>query len=166
MARPPCRGCSAGGIQFAGKRDPGPQFVALFIFGLLSAPFTFVFATPAYIAICAALVLTDDIACRMGMENLGACIMPAVLFRVRPPRLLSRHRGHGRPHTDHCHCVGPAPLCRGLAAAVPRSLDMQRSTAAAVHQRSRRVAAHCGAVRGGAGHHHTPRATCAPPPGL
>jgi hypothetical protein len=33
-------------------------FVALFISGLLSAPFTFVFATPAYIAICAALVLT------------------------------------------------------------------------------------------------------------
>ena len=97
------------------------------------------------------------VACRMGMENLGACTMPAVLFRVRPPRLLSRHRGHGRPHTDHRHCVGPAPLCRGLAAAVPRSLDMQRSTAAAVHQRSRRVAAHRGAVRGGAGHHHAPR---------
>jgi hypothetical protein len=33
-------------------------FVALFISGLLSAPFTFVFATPAYIVICAALVLT------------------------------------------------------------------------------------------------------------
>ena len=97
------------------------------------------------------------VARRMGMENLGACTMPAVLFRVRPPRLLSRHRGHGRPHTDHRHCVGPAPLCRGLAAAVPRSLDLQRSTAAAVHQRSRRVAAHRGAVRGGAGHHHAPR---------
>ncbi len=133
-------------------------FVALFISGLLSAPFTFVFATPAYIAICAALVAdATTVASRMGMENLGACTMPAVLFRVRPPRLLSRHRGHGRPHTDHRHCVGPAPLCRGLAAAVPRSLDMQRSTAAAVHQRSRRVAADRGAVRGGAGHHHAPR---------
>jgi hypothetical protein len=33
-------------------------FLALFISGLLSAPFTFVFATPAYVAICAALILT------------------------------------------------------------------------------------------------------------
>jgi hypothetical protein len=33
-------------------------FFVLFISGLLSAPFTFVFATPAYIVICAALILT------------------------------------------------------------------------------------------------------------
>src|SRR3982074_3821763 len=33
-------------------------FLALFISGLLSAPFPFVFATPAYVAICAALILT------------------------------------------------------------------------------------------------------------
>jgi hypothetical protein len=32
-------------------------FLALFISGLLSAPFTFIFASPAYIAICAAIVL-------------------------------------------------------------------------------------------------------------
>jgi hypothetical protein len=30
----------------------------LFLSGLLSAPFTFVFATPAYVVICAALILT------------------------------------------------------------------------------------------------------------
>ena len=33
-------------------------FFALFVSGLLSAPFTFVFATPAYVAICAAMILT------------------------------------------------------------------------------------------------------------
>jgi hypothetical protein len=33
-------------------------FFALFVSGLISAPFTFVFATPAYIVICAALILT------------------------------------------------------------------------------------------------------------
>ncbi len=33
-------------------------FLALFIVGLVSAPFTFIFATPAYIAICAVLVVT------------------------------------------------------------------------------------------------------------
>ena len=33
-------------------------FFALFVSGLLSAPFTFVFATPAYVAICAAIILT------------------------------------------------------------------------------------------------------------
>src|SRR3981189_2335836 len=33
-------------------------FLALFISGLLSAPFTLVVATPAYVAICAALILT------------------------------------------------------------------------------------------------------------
>ena len=32
-------------------------FFALFVSGLLSAPFTFVFATPAYVAICAAIIL-------------------------------------------------------------------------------------------------------------
>ena len=33
-------------------------FLALFISGLLSAPFTFVFATPAYIAVCAGVILS------------------------------------------------------------------------------------------------------------
>ena len=33
-------------------------FFVLFVSGLLSAPFTFVFATPAYVAICAAMILT------------------------------------------------------------------------------------------------------------
>jgi hypothetical protein len=32
-------------------------FFALFVSGLLSAPFTFVFATPAYVVICAAMIL-------------------------------------------------------------------------------------------------------------
>jgi hypothetical protein len=133
-------------------------FVALFISGLLSAPFTFVFATPAYIAICAALVLTRRPSRTEWAWKISALALCLLFFFASG--LLDYYLGTvataGRTPTTR-HCVGPAPLRRGLAAAVPRSLDMQRSTAAAVHQRSRRVAAHRGAVRGGAGHHHAPR---------
>ncbi len=59
MARPPCS-LSAGGSPTGGQtRLLAVAFFALFVSGLLSAPFTFVFATPAYVAICAAMILTE-----------------------------------------------------------------------------------------------------------
>jgi hypothetical protein len=89
-------------------------FFALFVSGLLSAPFTFVFAT--------------------GVEDCGARAVPDLHFCLRPSRLLSRHHRHGRAHADGPDRMGPAAVSGVMAAPVPRSLTMQRLSAAAVHQ--------------------------------
>ena len=92
-------------------------FLALFISGLLSAPFTFVFATPAYVAICAALILTrrpSRAEWAWKIAALALCLM--FFFASGPSRLLSRHDRHGRPHADGRRSRGtgsspPTPGC-------------------------------------------------------
>ena len=102
-------------------------FFALFVSGLLSAPFTFVFATPAYVA----SPPSHDphqaaVAIRVGVEDCGARAVPDLHFFLRPARLLSRHGRHGRAHADGPDRMGPAAVGGILAAPVTRSLAMQR----------------------------------------
>ena len=85
-------------------------FVALFISGLLSAPFTFVFATPAYIAICAALVLTRRRREPNGRGKSRRCI--CLLFSFSLPAswtIISAPWPRPAAHRPR-HCVGLAPL--------------------------------------------------------
>ena len=152
MAQPPCCLSAGGSRDWRGNAILAVGFFALFISGLLSAPFTFVFATPAYIAICAAMILTRaTVARRMGMEDLRRLHCACCSFFGSG--LLDYYLGTvataGRTPT------APIAWDRLLSAEAwlqlfRDQLDMQRSTAAAVHQRSRRhgcmIAALCGAA--------------------
>src|SRR5262245_6119661 len=56
----------------------GAGFFALFIAGLLSAPFTFIFAMPAYVVIGAVLIVTrrpSGIEWAWKMALLGSCLI-------------------------------------------------------------------------------------------
>src|SRR3954471_15901354 len=97
------------------------------------------------------------VANRVGVEDCGARVVPDLHFCLRPSRLLSRHHGHGRTHADGPDRVGPAAVGGVLAASVSRSRAMQRLAAAAVHQRSWRLAADCRALRGSPRHRYAAR---------
>ena len=154
----PC--CSSAGACATGGEIAilAVSFVALFISGLLSAPFTFVFATPAYIAICAALVLTRRPSRAEWAWKISALALCLLFFFASG--LLDYYLGTvataGRTPTT------AIAWDRLLSAGAWLQLFRDHSICSDPRlllciERSRRVAANCGAVRGGDGHHHAPR---------
>jgi hypothetical protein len=96
-------------------------FLALFLSGLLSAPFTFIFATPAYIMSGARCRRRFRLAPNgVALAALAAC--PAFFF-ASGLLITTRHRRDSRSHARHSDaraaCIGSRrtpyfgpPLCR------------------------------------------------------
>ena len=132
-------------------------FLALFISGLLSAPFTFIFASPAYIAICAAIVLARRPPRVEWAWKAAALLICLIFFWLRPPRLLSRYHRHGRPYPECRDRVGPSPVAGRLAAIVSGASAVPGSKAPPMHQGSGCLAGDCRARRSGGGHPNASR---------
>jgi hypothetical protein len=135
----------------------GAGFFALFISGFLSAPFTFIFAMPAYVVIGAVLVMTrrpSGIEWAWKMALLGSC-----LIFVFTSDLIDYFLGTvvtvGR--TPSVPSVGQASIHRRVAASISGSLAMRPSAAAVVRERSRSVAPHRSHRWGGSRNCHPTR---------
>src|SRR5262245_45276652 len=105
-------------------------FLVLFVSGLLSAPISFIFAAPAYIAVAAVVILARrPPRAEWAWKAAALLLCPDLLFRIGASVLLSWNRRDSRPHTGLAHCVGQNSLARCLAAALQDSSASARTRA-------------------------------------